>query len=87
MQQTIIDLWYGHISPCERCGARDQIILDLYRSMNRNSEILRKEMTETQLEAFQNYNDCYEKYLNRMLELAFKEGFALGSKLAAEALL
>ena len=86
MSQTINDLWYGRIAPSERCGARDPVIYDLYRLMNRNSENLRKELSEAQTEAFQKYVDCYNEYLLRMLELAFQEGFALGSKLTAEAL-
>lgn len=84
---TIFELWNGNIAPCEHCGAHDQEANRLVCSMERNREALLAGLTGAQAEIYQNYMDCSEKYLLRMLELAFSEGFALGGKLISEILL
>ena len=85
--QTIIDLWNGNIAPCEHCGSHDPVINNLMGLIERNREKLSGELTEAQMEAFQKYMDCTEEYLLRMLELAFCDGFCLGSRLAVESIL
>ena len=87
MTQTLIDLWNGNIAPCEYCGAHDPTANELIGLMERNREKLRKELTEAQMELYQKYIDCSEEYLLRMMELAFSDGFCLGSKLTVESLL
>lgn len=87
MTQTIIELWNGNIAPCEHCGAHDPVINKLIGLMERNREQLSKGLTEAQMETFQKYIDCSEEYLLRMLELAFSDGFCLGSRLAVESIL
>ena len=52
-----------------------------------NREALHEELTAAQKETFQKYIDCTEEYFLRMLELAFSDGFCLGSKLVMESLL
>lgn len=86
MAQTISDLWNGSIAPCAHCGCNDPEANHLLRLIERNREALRKELPARQADLFQKYIDCSEEYLLRMLELAFCEGFCLGSKLAAESL-
>ena len=87
MQQTIIDLWNGNIAPCEHCGSHDPVINKLMSLMERNQEKLSSGLTEAQMETFQKYTDCSDEYLLRMIELAFCDGFCLGSKLIMETLL
>ena len=87
MQQTIIDLWNGNIAPCEHCGSHDPVINKLMSLMERNREKLSNGLTEAQMEIFQKYVDCSDEYLLRMLELAFCDGFCLGSRLAIESIL
>ena len=87
MTETIINLWNGNIAPCEHCGAHDPAVNKLIGLMERNREKLCKGLTEAQMELYQKYIDCSEEYLLRMLELAFSDGFCLGSKLAMESLL
>ena len=84
--QTITDLWNGNIAPCEHCGAHDPEVNKLIGQMERNREILIKGLTAAQTETFQKFIDCSEAYLLRMLELAFCDGFCLGSRLTTEAL-
>ena len=84
--QTIEDLWNGNITPCENCGSHDPKLKQLRSLMGRNHDKLCEGLTEAQKETFQKYLDCSDEYFLRMLELAFCDGFCLGSKLAAESL-
>lgn len=86
MANIITDLWNGNIAPCEHCGAKDTQANRLYSLMERNREALRRDIPDAQKELLQMYIDCSEDYLFRMMELAFAEGFCLGSKLAFESL-
>ena len=87
MYSTIKDLWNGNIAPCERCGCHDTEVNHLIGLMERNREVLREGLTAAQKETLQKYIDCSEEYLLRILELAFCDGFCLGSKLVMESLL
>lgn len=84
--QTIVDLWNGNIAPCEHCGSHDSEANRLIALMERNRATLCMGLTNAQTETLQKYIDCSEEYLFRMQELAFYEGFCLGSKLAVETL-
>jgi len=86
MSQTIKDLWNGNIAPCEQCGSHDPKVNQLIGYVERHRENLSKGLAAEQMEIFQKYIDCSEEYLLYMLELAFCEGFSLGSKLAVEVL-
>ena len=85
--QTIIDLWNGNIGPCEHCGSHDPQIRELLALMKRNREELSVGLTALQMEVFQKFLDCSNEYQLRMVELAFCDGFCLGEKLVAEALM
>lgn len=82
MTQTISDLWNGNIAPCEHCGSHDPVANELIALIERNRENLSRGLTTAQMETFQKYIDCSDEYLLRMLELAFSDGFILGSRLA-----
>lgn len=86
MKQKIEALWYGEIAPWERCGAGDPELRELASLMERSSQELKKEITETQWETFQKYMQCADDYTGRMAAGAFCEGFCLAAKLLAEAL-
>ena len=84
MNNTISDLWNGNIAPCEHCGSHDPEVNKLIGQIERHRESLRGELNDAQKNAFQKYIDSSEMYLLRMMELAFCEGFSLGSKLMFE---
>lgn len=86
MPQTIKDLWNGNVAPCEHCGSHDPVVNHLIGLIERNREKLSGGLTEAQKEILQKYIDCSEEYLLYMQELAFSDGFVLGTKLAVEAL-
>ncbi len=87
MRQTIKDLWNGNLAPCENCGSHDPEVKNMISLIERNREKLSAGLTEAQNKLFQRYIDCAEEYLLCMLELAFCDGFSLGSRLTMEALL
>ena len=87
MKETLIDLWKGNIAPCDHCGAHDPAANKLIGLMERNREKLCKGLTEAQMELYQQYIDCSEDYLLRMLELAFSDGFCLGCRFTMESIL
>lgn len=87
MNQTITKLWYGNLSPCEHCGVRDQEADHLLSLMERNREALCDGLTEHQRTSLEKYIACSDEYLCRMQELSFCEGFSLGCRLTAEALI
>ena len=84
MKDTIINLWYGNIAPCEHCGAHDPKANKLIYRIEQNRESLHSGLTDAQKDRFQKYIDASEEYLFYMMELAFYEGFTLGTKLMAE---
>ena len=86
MQKTISELWNGNIAPYEHCGENDTQANHLIGLIERNREALCRDLSEAQKERFQKYIDCSEEYLLRMMELAFGDGFCLGSRLAIESL-
>ncbi len=86
MVQTISDLWNGDLAPFDNCGVHDGPAKELGRLRERSREALERELTDSQKVFLQAYTDASENYLFRMMELAFGEGFCLGSRLSAEAL-
>ena len=86
MANTISDLWNGNIAPVEHCGSHDLKANMLIGMVEQQKEALIDSLTNTQLEIFRRFLNCSEDYLFRMQELAFCEGFTLGSKLAMEIL-
>lgn len=86
MTQTIEQLWNGSLAPCEKSGAGDSQIKELFSRMRRNREDLMKEITLEQKDIFQKYVDCWEAYECLVTERAFCDGFCVASKLLAEAL-
>ena len=87
MQDTILELWRGNIAPMEHCGEEDREAKHMLELMVKNQEELRQSLTPSQAEILYRYTACADDYLLQMVELAFRDGFCLGTKLAAEALL
>ena len=84
MAQTIIDLWHGRIAPCEHCGAYDGESNRQGMLMERYREALCCQLSDEQKALFQKYMDSSSDFLLRSMELAFQEGFRLGSRLMME---
>lgn len=84
MHSAIYDLWNGNIAPCEHCGAQDRQANILYGAVCRSREAAAKALPEEHRKLLEQYGQCWEDYLLRMMEEAFRDGFVLGSRLSAE---
>jgi len=84
MMKTINRLWNGEIAPCDYCGRHDSEINNLIVLIERNGETLCSGLIRDQRCAFEKYKDCWEEYLQRMTESAFREGFCLAGNLLSE---
>ena len=87
MTNTIADLWNGSLEP-KGCSKTNHFeIKDLDMLINQNLDKLEKVLDKKSKEVFTGYRDCMEEYAYLYGEQAFCDGFCLGVKLAAEALL
>ncbi len=87
MTNTIADLWNGSLEP-KGCSKTNHFeIKDLDMLINQNLDKLEKVLDKKSKEVFTSYRDCMEEYAYLYGEQAFCDGFCLGVKLAAEALL
>ena len=87
MTNTIADLWNGSLEP-KGCSQINHFqIKDLDMLINQNLEKLEKLLNSSSKEAFSSYRGCMEEYAYLSSEQAFCDGFCLGLKIAAEALL
>ena len=84
MSHIITELWYGNIRPCETCGVPDPEGKRIHARMDQYREKLWNTLTDTQKEQFDQYAAGSDEYLFHMMELAFSDGFALGTRVAAE---
>lgn len=86
MTHTIEALWNGEISPCDQCGVHDPQTNELFVSMGKHRDHLSESLNEEQRSVFEQYIDCSEDYLLRLMKHAFSDGFSLASRLLTEAL-
>lgn len=84
MDNMIGKLWNGEIAPCEHCGAQDARANQLFSTMVQVREALSRELSEKHRETLIRYADSTEDYLLCMMELAFSDGFRIGTRLALE---
>ena len=86
MTRTIEALWNGELAFCERCGAHDSEANRLIRETAKNRDALLAQLPQEQQMLLQSYVDQTERYILRMMELAFRDGFSVGVRLLTEGL-
>ena len=87
MTNTIIRLWHGELEPSSYTGMNDPELRQLERLLQRNGERLEEYLDEKRKALFEKYFNCIEEYITVLCEQSFCNGFCLGTRLAAEALL
>ena len=85
MKETIRQLFYGNIFPCERCGNNNVEIKSLSRKLIESREKLRECLTEEQKSLLEQYDDMTYELHALYNEEFFVEGFSLGAKIVKEA--
>ena len=84
MQETISELWKGNLAPFDHCGTHDREAYRLGDLMEQYWEDLSQELTDPQKALLQKFADASDQHLFRMMELAFCQGFCVGSRLMIE---
>lgn len=84
MESIIEELYYGNITPSERCFRRTGEYAHILQLVTRNEEELTETLTEAQKKTFEKFKDNTSE-LSSMAEVtAFTLGFKLGLRLTAE---
>lgn len=86
MKETIRQLFYGNIFPCERCGIEKAEIKTLARKVGEKRELLCKGLTEEQKTILEQYDDLLGELHSFFNEEFFVDGFSLGAKFIKEAI-
>ena len=86
MKETIRELFYGNIFPCEMCGNNNDEIKSLSRKIIESREKLCENFTEEQKELLERYDDISCELHSLFNEEFFVCGFSLGAKLTKEAI-
>lgn len=87
MKKTISELWNICIESAEGTEINNSEMRELEHLMERNREALKETLNENEKELLQKYSACADDYLFTASEQAFCDGFCLGAKLLAEALI
>ena len=86
MRETMKDLWYGNVNPCEKCGGSDPELRQLLSLVEQNRAALACGLEKSQREVLEKMIANYDKYWCLLEEQAFCDGFCLASRLMAEVL-
>lgn len=84
---TIKELYYGNINPCERDVEPDSETDQLAKLVLRLDEHLRQSLNESEAETFGKLKDAWTELSCLNECTCFVNGFKLGARLAAESLL
>ena len=87
MKQILSDLWSGNIRPYEELGVDNREMTEAARVMSEKYHKLLTSPNEEQQHILEQYYECVSRYIIVNLETAFSDGFSLGVKLSAAALL
>ena len=82
--KTLEDLYYGNIIPQEKTFIDDSRYGTLLNYVQRHESALLSEMTETQKETFEKFNDCKEDMQTISEVSAFINGFKLAMRIMIE---
>ena len=86
MTKTIAEIWNGNLDPVRYYGVDNHETKLLEALMARHAEKLEKELGEQAKDIFSRYCECVNDYVALMGRQAFCDGFCLGGKIVAEAL-
>lgn len=81
---TLEDLYYGNISPHERCIKRGTRVDKLVKLICKNEEELNAGLTEKQKETFEKFKDCTSELSCITEREAFSSGFILATRIMTE---
>lgn len=86
MTKTISELWSGNLDPITRLGMNNIEIEKMEKLMSDNYDKLKAKLNDETKEILEKYFDCVNDYVLLISEQSFCDGFCLGTKISAEAL-
>ena len=86
MTKTIAQLWNGNLSPVRYSGNNNSELQELAVLLQRHIDNAEKNLQSEDLMLFKKFNSCIEEYMTVLCEQAFCDGYSLGTKITAEAL-
>ena len=86
MTKTISQLWSGNLDPVTQLGMNNIEIDKMEKLMSDNYAKLKTKLNDETKENLEKYVDCVNDYVLLISEQSFCDGFCLGSKISAEAL-
>ncbi len=87
MTKTISQLWGGNVDPVRHLGENNLEIAKMEKLMLDNYKNLKSKLNNEQKEILEKYYDCVSDYGLLISEQSFCDGFCLGTKISAEALI
>ena len=84
--ETISKLWNGELEPYTQVGKDNTEIKELEEQVRLSYEKLEKSLSEEQRVLLDKYRDSVDSYTALTAELAFCDGYCLGTKLTVQAL-
>ena len=87
LKETILALWNGKLYPAETSGRGNKEMMRLSAEKERLFERLEGMLGEKAQAVLADYADCVQQYMNILEEQAFVDGYSLGARMTAEALL
>lgn len=86
MTKTISQLWGGNVDPVRHLGENNLEIAKMEKLMSDNYDKLKSKLNDEQKEILEKYTECVSDYGLLISEQSFCDGFCLGSRISAEAL-
>ena len=86
MTKTIRELWYGEVNPSYHAGHSREDMKQLEDLMRRNLEKVNGYLQQEAKEWMDKYCHCADEHEALLAEQAFSDGFCLGVRLMAEAM-
>ena len=86
MNNILKDLWYGEVSPCERCGIGNTKLNQLIRDIEHTRVTLCNTLTPQQAEQLDALKSMFDQYAAVLCEEAFASGFRLGAQITLVAM-
>ena len=86
MQTTIRALWNGELYPCETPLPDTAQTRELTKLIESLTQRLSDRLDDTEKDLFEKFTQAQDERFDVIMEHIFTEGFCLGAKIAAEAL-
>ena len=87
MSLTIRQLWNGHLAPVRYSGAESPEIKEVLAAIDLHLDALQEDFSEKEKLLLEQYRSSVNDYIALCCEQAFCDGYSMGTRLTAEALM